>query len=111
MSNVYRKAQVFVQNEFAGVLEEFDGGYRFAYDPSYLASAKSPAVSLTLPLQQEAFESAVLFSFFDGLIPEGWLLGEVSRNWKIPVEDRFGVLLIACEDCIGDVSIRRGVRE
>lgn len=50
--------------------------------------------------------SKVIFSFFDGLIPEGWLLGVVTRNWKIPENDRFGVLLAACKDPIGNVSIR-----
>lgn len=47
-----------------------------------------------------------LFQFFDGLIPEGWLLGVVSRNWKIDTKDRFGLLLVACKDGIGNVSIR-----
>ena len=40
------------------------------------------AVSLTLPLRQEPYETTILFPFLDGLIPEGWLLGVVSRNWK-----------------------------
>ena len=50
--------------------------------------------------------SKTLFPFFDGLIPEGWLLGAVSRNWKIDITDRFGLLLVACKDGIGNVSIR-----
>lgn len=37
---------------------------------------------------------------------EGWLLGVVCRNWKIDRNDRFGLLLSACKDCIGDVCIR-----
>ena len=65
------------------------------------------AVSLTLPLRQEPYETTILFPFFDGLSPEGWLLGVVSRNWKINQKDRFGLLLSACRDCIGDVCIRR----
>ena len=40
------------------------------------------SVSLTLPLQKEAYKATVLFPFFDGLIPEGWLLGVVSRTGK-----------------------------
>ena len=68
------------------------------------------AVSLTLPLTKEMYNSKTLFPFFDGLIPEGWLLGVVSRNWKINVSDRFGLLLVACKDAIGNVSIRE-VRE
>lgn len=30
----------------------------------------------------------------------------VSRNWKIDTADRFGLLLVACKDAIGNVSIR-----
>ena len=61
---------------------------------------------MTLPLQAEPCISHTLFPFFDGLIPEGWLLDVVSRNWKIDPRDRFGLLMVACHDCIGTVSIR-----
>ena len=64
------------------------------------------AVSLTLPLSEKGYSASMLFSFFDGLVPEGWLLDVASRNWKINANDRFGLLLLACRDCIGDVSIR-----
>ena len=74
---------------------------------NYLDREDAVAVSLTLPLRQEPYETTILFPFFDGLIPEGWLLGVVSRNWKINQKDRFGLLLSACRDCIGDVCIRR----
>jgi serine/threonine-protein kinase HipA len=47
-----------------------------------------------------------LFPFFDGLIPEGWLLDIVTHNWKISPSDRFGVLLVACKDAVGNVSVR-----
>ena len=79
--------------------------YAFSYDESYLQSEKATAVSLTLPLTGETYHSRTLFPFFDGLIPEGWLLNVVSRNWKIDIRDRFGLLLIACRDSIGNVSI------
>ena len=62
-------------------------------------------MSLTLPLSREKYESNILFPFFDGLIPEGWLLNVVERNWKIDGRDRFGLLLVTCADCIGDVRI------
>ena len=77
----------------------------FSYDDEYLRSENASAVSLTLPLSSDTYTSNTLFSFFDGLIPEGWLLGVVSRNWKIDTKDRFGLLLVACKDGIGNVSI------
>ena len=100
-----RRGKVFVQGRYAGMVEETEDGYSFAYDSGYL-EANGPAVSLTIPLQEEPFFSETLFPFFDGLIPEGWLLSVVTRNWKLDPEDRFGLLLVSCEDSIGDVSVK-----
>ena len=105
MMDAFRKAYVYVRNVYAGVLSETDAGYTFAYDKDYLRSENASAVSLTLPLSDEPYTSGTLFPFFDGLIPEGWLLGVVSRNWKIDTKDRFGLLLVACKDGIGNVSV------
>lgn len=102
----FRKAYVYVRGIFAGILEETDEGYSFSYDSEYLSKDGASAVSLTLPLNKETYTSKTLFSFFDGLIPEGWLLNVVSRNWKIDPKDRFGLLLVACKDSIGNVSIK-----
>ncbi|MDO4939009.1 MAG: HipA N-terminal domain-containing protein [Lachnospiraceae bacterium] len=105
----FRRAFVYVEDEFAGTLAETDSGYLFAYDERYLQSENAKAVSLTLPVREETYSSKVLFPFFDGLIPEGWLLNAVSRNWKIDPGDRFGILMVACKDSIGNVSIREEI--
>lgn len=102
----YRTAYVYVRNEYAGVLYETDEGYVFQYDTGYILKENASVVSLTLPLQKEEFKSKILFPFFDGLIPEGWLLNVVTDNWKLNPKDRFGILLVACKDSVGDVSIR-----
>ena len=100
-----RKAEIYVRNVFAGILEETDAGYSFAYDPAYLQRPDACVVSLTLPLRPEPYTSHTLFSFFDGLIPEGWLLETVARNWKLDSRDRFGLLLVACRDGVGNVRV------
>ncbi len=102
----HRTAYVFVRDIFAGVLADTDEGYVFVYDDDYLEIPGSAPVSLTLPKQTEPYKSKTLFPFFDGLIPEGWLLNVVAHNWKIDPKDRFGILMVACRDCIGAVSIR-----
>lgn len=104
--NILRSAKVYVRDSFAGNLFETDEGYQFVYDQPYLSSEGASAVSLTLPLSDKPYTSKNLFPFFDGLIPEGWLLGVVSKNWKINQNDRFGLLLVACRDGIGNVSIK-----
>ncbi|MCQ2258693.1 MAG: HipA N-terminal domain-containing protein [Bacteroidaceae bacterium] len=100
-----RQGKVFVNDEFAGVISENSSGFSFVYEKGYIESEYSLPVSLTLPLQEEAFESKTLFSFFDGLIPEGWLLNVAERNWKLNKRDRMGLLLACCRDCIGNVSV------
>lgn len=109
MAEEYRKGYVYVQDIYAGLIIETDEGYSFEYDEKYLKRENAVSVSLTMPLEQRIYTSTVLFPFFDGLIPEGWLLDVVRRNWKIDANDRFGLLLSACRDCIGDVSIRSEV--
>ena len=100
-----RQAQVFYKEILAGILSENDEGYSFQYDKNYLNRENPKAISLTLPIQGEPYESKILFPFFDGLIPEGWLLNVAINNWKINPRDRFGLLLTLCKDCIGCVSV------
>jgi serine/threonine-protein kinase HipA len=100
-----RNAKILFNEEVAGYLLENEEGYHFTYDASYLAKEKSKPVSLTLPLSQKTYRSSILFPFFDGLIPEGWLLEVAERNWKLNERDRMGLLLACCHDCIGSVSV------
>lgn len=100
-----RKAEVYLHAQLAGHLTQDEQGYTFAYAPAYLATAGAAAVSLTLPLRTAPYVERVLFPFFDGLIPEGWLLEVAEKNWKLNARDRMGLLLACCQDCIGAVSI------
>lgn len=100
-----KEAEVFVNKTLAGILTEDDMGYEFRYVAEYLQSEQAEAVSLTLPLTDKAYRDKVLFPFFDGPIPEGWLLDIAEQSWKISGRDRFSLLLACCKDCIGNVSI------
>lgn len=100
-----RKAEIRYNNQNAGMLIQDDSGYHFNYSSNYLQSEKPEPISLTLPLQETPFEGKTLFPFFDGLIPEGWLLNVAEKNWKLNQRDRMGLLLACCEDCIGAVSV------
>ena len=100
-----KRGKVFVGEDFAGIIEEREGLYIFTYTKSYLENLNAKPVSLTLPLQSEPFEAKTMIPFFDGLIPEGWLLNIITDNWKIDSRDRMSLLLLACQDCIGNVSV------
>jgi serine/threonine-protein kinase HipA len=100
-----KKAKVYMYNQLAGILSEDENGYHFQYDKSYLNAEDSEPISLTLLIQDEEYKSNILFPFFDGLIPEGWLLDIAQKNWKLNARDRMDILLHTCQDCIGAVSI------
>ncbi|WOK05683.1 HipA N-terminal domain-containing protein [Imperialibacter roseus] len=99
-----KKAKIYMHGELAGFLAEDDEGYHFAYQKKYVTEGGEP-ISLTMPLTDKVYHSAMLFPFFDGLIPEGWLLEIAEKSWKINVRDRMSLLLATCRDCIGAVSV------
>jgi serine/threonine-protein kinase HipA len=100
-----RKAEIKIYDTTAGWLVEDENGYHFNYDNSYLNTRNSEPISLTLPLKEQPHRSKILFPFFDGLIPEGWLLDIAQNNWKLNPRDRMGLLMACCKDCIGAVSV------
>lgn len=99
-----RKAIVMFKERMAGVVEETETGYRFTYDVNFLTSAQPIAVMF--PLRDEPYESATLFPFFKGLLPEGWYREVVCQTLKIDPKDDFGLLIKACGDAIGAVWIK-----
>lgn len=100
-----RRAEIRYNSDLAGWLTQDEEGFHFVYDQRYLVEENPVAVSLTLPLRKERYGSPVLFPFFDGLIPEGWLLNIAETNWKLDPRDRMGLLMACCKDCIGAVSV------
>ena len=101
-----RRAEVSMFGRVAGLLVEDESGYTFTYTPGYLGLPGALPISRLLPLRSGPFHDRRLFPFFDGLIPEGWLLEIAEKTWKLDPRDRMGLLLACCHDCIGAASIR-----
>ena len=97
---------VYYKDQLAGrVWKSEEDEFFFQYDEDYLNNKHAKIISLTLPLKPEKFTSGDLFSFFDGIIPEGWLLSLALEKWKLNhLRDRFKLLLSTCGDSIGAVS-------
>jgi serine/threonine-protein kinase HipA len=101
-----RQAKIYYQDNSAGVLVETeDGDYEFTYDKEYVRNFPDRFLTFTMPVSEKKYHSNRLFPFFEGLIPEGWLLNIASENWKINRNDRMGLLLACCRNCIGAVSV------
>ena len=101
-----RKAEIYYHNKLAGILTETsDGEYIFQYQDEYILDYPQQFINFTMPVRKEPYKANRLFPFFEGLIPEGWLLDIASNNWKINSNDRMGLLLACCKNCIGAVSV------
>ena len=102
-----RQAIIYYQNLLAGTLTETEEGeYWFVYDKAYVRDHPDLFLTFTMPVTDKPYFTNRLFPFFEGLIPEGWLLDIVSKNWKLNPNDRMGLLLLCCRNCIGAVSVQ-----
>lgn len=101
-----RQGIVKYNNIKAGLLTEEDtGGYLFVYDEAYVQNHPHQFITFQMPVAATPYRSKRLFPFFDGLIPEGWLLNIATESWKINANDRMGLLLACCQNAIGAVSV------
>jgi serine/threonine-protein kinase HipA len=101
-----RQARIFYNDTLAGSLTETSvGEYIFEYNDDYIANHPGQFITFTMPVTTKPYKEKRLFPFFEGLIPEGWLLDIATKNWKINPNDRMGLLLACCKNCIGAVSV------
>jgi serine/threonine-protein kinase HipA len=101
-----RKGRVYYKEHFAGIITETnDGEFVFQYDLNFVNEHPKEFITFTMPVTKHPYTEKRLFPFFDGLIPEGWLLEIASKNWKINKNDRMGLLLACCQNCIGAVRV------
>ncbi len=102
----FRRGQVYFDKDLAGYINETADGYLFEYDKEFLK--KNIPISVSLPPRERPYESKELFSFFKGLLPEGWYLDIVAATQKVDREDSFGLLLCTTSgDTIGAVTVRK----
>lgn len=101
-----RQATIYYKDEIAGILTETDEGeYIFEYDAAYRERRPRQFLTFTMPVDGGPYRGKRLFAFFEGLIPEGWLLEIATKTWRLNSNDRMGLLLACCRNCIGAVSV------
>jgi serine/threonine-protein kinase HipA len=107
-----RQGKVLYKDQLAGIITETnEGEYIFQYDEEYVKKYPNDFISFTMPVREKPYVKNRLFPFFEGLIPEGWLLDIASKNWKINPNDSMGLLLACCRNCIGAVSVSPIIEE
>ncbi|RAJ83305.1 serine/threonine-protein kinase HipA [Chitinophaga dinghuensis] len=107
-----RIGKVYYQDKLAGHITATDHGeYLFQYTPEYVQSSPDLFLTFSMPVRREPYIERHLFPFFEGLIPEGWLLEMAIQKWNLKRNDSMGLLLACCQNCIGAVSIHPLIQE
>lgn len=79
--------------------------FRFTYDEEWLEREDAVAISSTLPLRAEPYESPSVVSVFENLLPEGWLRDRAVTAHALQPGDVFGLLLRMGADMAGAVEV------
>lgn len=98
-----RRARVLVNGTLAGYLTEIvkGGPYEFNYEPRYTGRP----ISLTMPIKNSMYRFERFPPFFDGLLPEGIMLGGLLRQQKIDQFDYYSQLIAVGNDLVGAVTV------
>ena len=79
----------------------------FGYAPDYLSRHDAAPISVSLPLQEEAFSPARTRIFFEGLLPEGFTRRAVAEWMRADEDDYLAILYGLGQECLGAVRISR----
>lgn len=101
-----KSVNVYLKNIKCGALTKHgDESFEFSYNEEYLKNA-GESISLSLPVEKKSFKSTALFPFFEGLIPEGWLLNLAQKELRLNAnKDKFELLIALCQQSIGAVHV------
>lgn len=108
MSDVNLRVQIENNGQFVQVGRITGNGFAdavFSYDESYISSATSRAISLSLPLSKKDFDVDVTQTFFDGLLPEGFTRQCVANSIHASSDDYISILRELGSECLGAIQI------
>lgn len=81
---------------------------RFSYDKNYLLGKDAAPISISLPLQEDAFSEYQTKNFFESLLPEGFSRRAVANWMKADENDYISILAILGKECLGAIKIIEG---
>lgn len=97
---------VYLGTDHAGVLQQDEHKQlAFSYTQKWLADPGNKPISLSLPLQPQAFDDLSTRIWFANLLPEGRIREAVAKRHGINRNNEFAMLAAIGRDCAGAVSI------
>ena len=77
----------------------------FTYSEEYMKSSNARQISISLPLQKEAFSVGQTRRFFEGLLPEGFTRKSVAHYIHADETDYVTILSSLGRECLGAIRI------
>ena len=98
------KLHVYLFNEHVGTLGWANGRLSFKYTSEFLQNPNSTALSISLPLQELAFDDHLTRPFFAGLLPEGQMRRLIAQQLQVSGQNDFALLEHLGGECAGAVT-------
>ena len=106
MKTLYVNIEICGKPVFAGTISGNDSSdAQFSYAPSYLESEDARPISISLPLQSEAFSPISTRNYFEGLLPEGFLKMTVAQCMRTDESDYLSILAALGRECLGAITV------
>lgn len=83
----------------------------FEYDSEYLCSVDARPISISLPLQKQAFSPKRTKAYFESLLPEGFSRRAVAEWVKVNEDDYISILECLGRECIGAIQVKKEEKE
>lgn len=95
----------FFQHKTGLLLLNSKQEWAFQYDKKWLKSPSAIPLSLSLPLQDEAFDHIKSHAFFSNLLPENKIREAIAKNLGFSAQNDFKLLSAIGGECAGAVSL------
>jgi len=109
LRNLTQKLFIYMNGLRVGRLDkEKQGGLIFSYDPLWLSTSGARPISLSFPLADKAYSGAVVYNFFDNLLPDSADIRlRIQQRFKILSNHPFDILSQIGKDCVGALQFSK----
>lgn len=98
---------VYMNDQKVGILKkQYSGQLSFMYDTNWLQNEYARPISLSMPLQEQAYKGEKVYNYFDNLLPDNESLRiRIQKRFKINSTQCFDLLSHIGKDCIGALQL------
>lgn len=106
MNTLSETLHVWYENHLVGRVQQVQRGELvFQYSPKWLEYPNAFAISLSLPLQENAFSAELSTAFFDNYLPEERIRTMVAKEYGLESHSTYALLRVLGAECAGALSI------